>query len=156
MSSLQSQQSKPIIIVLRWIAILPVAMTGVFIANTVVSFLHTFQHFQEVGSFDASDNAWAEFLKSFGGSYLFVYLGTAMAPKGRRVVSLVLAVLLGTASIVGIAYMVYVCLSQQRQITSAFWRATFDAVATLIAISLAVWQIRKKGILSEESQETSA
>lgn len=87
--------------IVRWISILPLSILSWLISYWVINLLYNV--FAPVDM-----STWAITLMSSGGSgFAFVYLGSAIAPRGKKVVSVVLATIMGIIALANLVFAFY-------------------------------------------------
>lgn len=123
----------------RWLAVLPSAIGGLFIGGIAVNLLFMLQSwFVGVGQ----DSGWARInyyvFSSAASSVLAVYWGTRVAPKGKKVVALVLGGLMIVVSTLGVTGAV---LTQQPDL---FW-SIVSSLSSAVAAGYVVYQVFTEG-----------
>ncbi len=76
-------------VVLRWLLVLPAAVVAFLVANLLLIFWNMLSP-----SFATMSPRWVQFISSIIGAYMFVVVGTLVAPTKKNIVAIILTVLL--------------------------------------------------------------
>lgn len=83
---------------LKWIGVLPVAVVSWVVVFWIVNLLYRVLEPVEISQ-------WAITLMSSGGSgFAFVFSGSLLAPKGKKIVSVVLATIMGVFALISLFF----------------------------------------------------
>lgn len=84
--------------VLRWIGVLPIAIIAWFVTSLVLGLLYRLFNPVEMAEWAITT------MVSGGGGFSFVYAGALTAPKGNRIVSIVLATIMTVITIISLVF----------------------------------------------------
>ncbi len=123
----------------RWIAVLPAALAGIFVGTTAVNIISLVQRWV-IGA--SSNGGWAQItffiVAPATGAALAVYWGSIVAPKGRKIVAMIigtLVIVLNTVSVI---------MAFALQNPDAWWTIA-SGIASVIAAGYIVYQFFTEG-----------
>lgn len=123
----------------RWIAVLPAALAGIFVGTIAVNIFSLVQRWF-LGI--SSDGGWAQIIffivAPAAGAALAVYWGSVVAPKGRKIV----AMIIGTLVIILNTISVITTFALQKP--DAWWTIA-SGIASVIAAGWIVYQFFTEG-----------
>lgn len=126
-----NKRQSPLIVVLRWIAVLPAAVGAFFGVQLLLILVNAMTE-------PRWSDWWLQLINSAASSYCFVYAGAATAPKHQFIVGIVLAI------IFGIFIVAIVTAGSFVKTTDPLWWLILAGVISLIAAIIAVVQLREE------------
>lgn len=126
-----AKRQSPLIVVLRWIAVLPAAVGAFFGIQLLLILVNAMTE-------PRWSNWWLQLINSAASSYCFVYAGAATAPKHQFIVGIVLAIVFGIF-IVAVATAGFFIKT-----TDPLWWLILAGVISLVAAIVAVVQLREE------------
>jgi len=125
---------------LRWIAVLPVAIAGIFAGTLAMNILSAINRWY-VGA--SSDSGWARItfflVAPAAGAALAVYWGSVVAPKGRKIVAMIIGALIVILNTLGV-------IGALASLNSDIWWIVAGGVASIIAAGCVVYYFFEESI----------